>query len=138
LKLFCLIQLLYCEATPFTGSLSAGSEATLVKGEPELSFFGAQSALKTKNKFVLKLTKESEMNSDQLKGKWKQIKGSAREHWGKLTDDDIEVIGGKRDQLIGKIQERYGIAREEAQKQVDDWTAAESQEAEFEERRRAS
>ena len=61
------------------------------------------------------------MNSDQLQGKWKQIKGSVRERWGKLTDDDIEVIRGQRDQLIGRLQERYGMARVEAQKQVDDW-----------------
>ena len=63
------------------------------------------------------------MNSDQLQGKWTQIKGSVRERWGKLTDQDLEVIGGKHDQLIGTIQERYGIAKEEAQKQVDDWKA---------------
>jgi uncharacterized protein YjbJ (UPF0337 family) len=59
------------------------------------------------------------MNSDQLEGKWKQAKGEVREKWGKLTDDDIHVVAGKREQLIGKIQERYGIAREEATKQVD-------------------
>ncbi len=63
------------------------------------------------------------MNSDQLKGKWKQVKGSAKERWGKLTDDDIDVIDGQHDQLIGKIQERYGVAREAAQKQVDEWNA---------------
>ena len=63
------------------------------------------------------------MNSDQLKGKWKQMKGSAKERWGKLTDDDIDVIAGQHEQLIGKIQERYGIAREAAQKQVDEWNA---------------
>lgn len=61
------------------------------------------------------------MNSDQLEGKWKQVKGSARQKWGKLTDDDIDVIAGKRDQLIGKLQERYGYAREQAEKQADDW-----------------
>ncbi len=66
------------------------------------------------------------MNSDQLQGKWKQIKGSLKERWGKLTDQDLDVIAGKRDQLIGAIQERYGIAKEEAQKQVDDWTVADS------------
>jgi uncharacterized protein YjbJ (UPF0337 family) len=66
------------------------------------------------------------MNSDQLQGKWKQIKGSVKERWGKLTDDDLEVVAGKRDQLIGKIQERYGIAKEDAQKQVDDWKLADS------------
>ena len=67
------------------------------------------------------------MNSDQLQGKWKQIKGSLKERWGKLTDQDIDVIAGKRDQLIGTIQERYGIAREEAQKQVDDWNATDTE-----------
>ena len=63
------------------------------------------------------------MNSDQLSGKWKQLKGSAKERWGKLTDDDLEVVNGRTDQLVGKIQERYGIAREAAQTQVDDWAA---------------
>ncbi len=67
------------------------------------------------------------MNSDQLQGKWKQIKGSLKERWGKLTDQDLDVIAGKHDQLIGTIQERYGIAREEAQKQVDDWKPADSE-----------
>ncbi len=65
------------------------------------------------------------MNSDQLKGKWNQLKGSVKERWGKLTDDDIDVIAGKHDQLIGKVQERYGIARDAAQKQVDEWNSAE-------------
>ncbi len=59
------------------------------------------------------------MNSDQLEGKWKQIKGEVREKWGQLTDDDIHVIAGRRDQLIGRIQQRYGIAKEEATQEVD-------------------
>lgn len=59
------------------------------------------------------------MNSDQLEGKWKQVKGEVREKWGQLTDDDIYVIAGRRDQLIGRIQERYGIAKEEATREVD-------------------
>jgi uncharacterized protein YjbJ (UPF0337 family) len=78
------------------------------------------------------------MNSDQLQGKWKQIKGSVKERWGKLTDDDINVIDGKHDQLIGKIQERYGIAREAAQKQVDEWNAVDSHQPELDQRRKAS
>ena len=61
------------------------------------------------------------MNADQMKGKWKQMKGSVKTKWGKLTDDDLDVINGQREQLIGKIQERYGIAKDEAQRQVDDW-----------------
>lgn len=64
------------------------------------------------------------MNSDQMEGKWKQMKGSLKSRWGKLTDDDLTVIEGQKDQLVGKIQERYGIARDEAQKQVDEWNRA--------------
>jgi uncharacterized protein YjbJ (UPF0337 family) len=77
------------------------------------------------------------MNSDQLQGKWKQMKGSIKERWGKLTDDDIDIINGQNDQLVGRIQERYGIAKEEAQRQVDDWMRVSSREPERE-RRRAS
>ena len=61
------------------------------------------------------------MNWDQISGQWKQMKGSVREKWGKLTDDDLNQINGQREQFIGKIQERYGIAREEAQRRVDEW-----------------
>ena len=61
------------------------------------------------------------MNTDQLSGKWKQMKGAAKQHWGKLTDDDLEVIAGKREALAGKLQERYGMAKEEAQKKADEW-----------------
>jgi uncharacterized protein YjbJ (UPF0337 family) len=61
------------------------------------------------------------MNWDQVEGKWKQLKGSARQKWAKLTDDDLEFIAGNRDQFAGRLQERYGIAKEEAEKQLDDW-----------------
>jgi uncharacterized protein YjbJ (UPF0337 family) len=61
------------------------------------------------------------MNEDILKGKWVQLKGTIREKWGKLTNDDVDQIEGRAEQLIGKIQERYGIAREEARRQVDAW-----------------
>ena len=64
------------------------------------------------------------MNWDQAEGKWKQYSGKAKEKWGKLTDDDLEVIRGRRDQLIGKIQERYGIVKQEAEKQVDEFARA--------------
>ena len=59
------------------------------------------------------------MNIEQLEGKWNQYKGQVREKWGNLTDDDMQVIAGKRDNLIGRIQERYGIAKERATEQVD-------------------
>ena len=61
------------------------------------------------------------MNSDQLKGNWNILKGKAREKWGDLTDDDVDRVEGKREQLVGAIQKRYGIAREEAERQVDEW-----------------
>jgi len=62
------------------------------------------------------------MNWDQIEGKWKQSAGFVKQKWGKLTDDDLTVIAGKKEQLVGKIQERYGIAREAAQQQVDEFS----------------
>jgi uncharacterized protein YjbJ (UPF0337 family) len=59
------------------------------------------------------------MNTDQLEGKWEQVKGKVKEQWGKLTDNDLTMIHGKRQQLIGKIQERYGYAADKAEKEVD-------------------
>jgi uncharacterized protein YjbJ (UPF0337 family) len=61
------------------------------------------------------------MNWDQIEGKWKQSVGQVKEKWGKLTDDDMNVIRGQRDQLVGKIQERYGVAKEEAEREVNDF-----------------
>jgi uncharacterized protein YjbJ (UPF0337 family) len=61
------------------------------------------------------------MNQDIVQGKWTQLKGQVKEHWGRLTDDDIDQLEGKIDQLVGKVQERYGIAREEATREVDAW-----------------
>jgi uncharacterized protein YjbJ (UPF0337 family) len=65
------------------------------------------------------------MNEDILKGKWAQLKGSVREQWGRLTDDDVDQVQGRAQQLIGRIQERYGIARDEAERQVDAWIRGE-------------
>jgi uncharacterized protein YjbJ (UPF0337 family) len=61
------------------------------------------------------------MNQDQFAGQWKQFKGKVKQQWGKLTDDDLTVIEGNQDELIGKVQERYGIEREEAERQVRDF-----------------
>ena len=61
------------------------------------------------------------MNEDRIKGNWKQFTGKMKEQWGKLTDDDFDVVAGRRDQLAGKIQERYGIAKDEAEAQVKAW-----------------
>ena len=62
------------------------------------------------------------MNRDHFKGLWHQFKGEAKKQWGKLTDDDLQMVRGKRDQLVGKIQERYGIAKDEAERQVDEFS----------------
>jgi len=64
------------------------------------------------------------MNSDQFEGMWKQLKGSAKQRWAKLTDDDLTAISGKRDELLGKLQQRYGYTREQAEKEADDWSRA--------------
>ena len=61
------------------------------------------------------------MNEDTIKGNWKQFKGKITEQWGKLTNDDLDVIDGKREQFLGKLQARQGIARDAAEKQLSDW-----------------
>lgn len=61
------------------------------------------------------------MNWDRIEGNWKQVTGHAKEQWAKLTDDDLNVVAGRREQLAGKIQERYGVAKEEAEKQIATW-----------------
>ncbi|SCZ59082.1 CsbD family protein [Thiohalomonas denitrificans] len=61
------------------------------------------------------------MDWNQIEGNWKQWKGRAKEQWGKLTDDDLDRIEGKRDRLVGYLQERYGIARDDAEKKADEF-----------------
>lgn len=61
------------------------------------------------------------MNWDRVKGNWKQFSGKVREKWGDLTDDEVEQIAGRRDQLVGKIQERYGYERDRAEREVDEY-----------------
>jgi len=61
------------------------------------------------------------MDWDRISGNWKQFTGRIREKWGKLTDDDLTAINGRRDQLEGKLQERYGYAKDQVRKDVDDW-----------------
>jgi uncharacterized protein YjbJ (UPF0337 family) len=78
-----------------------------------------------------------EMNWDEVTGKWNQLKGSVKERWGKLTDDDLTMIDGKRDRMVGKIQERYGITKEKAEEQIRDWNSTASKEKETA-RRKAS
>ena len=61
------------------------------------------------------------MNWDKIAGEWKQAKGKLRSKWGKLTDDDLETIAGKKDILVGRLQERYGWKKDQAEKDVDDY-----------------
>ena len=61
------------------------------------------------------------MNWDQIKGNWKQFTGKVKEKWGKLTDDDLTTIGGKRDQLVGALQSRYGYEKAQAEKELDEF-----------------
>jgi uncharacterized protein YjbJ (UPF0337 family) len=63
------------------------------------------------------------MNWDTVKGNWKQMTGKVKEEWGELTDDEITEAEGDRDKLVGKVQAKYGIAKEEAEKQVDSFAA---------------
>jgi uncharacterized protein YjbJ (UPF0337 family) len=67
--------------------------------------------------------KEQAMNWDQVSGKWKQFKGQVKQRWGKLTDDDLNTIEGKRDEIAGKLQERYGYAKEQAERELDDFAS---------------
>lgn len=78
-----------------------------------MSVGGQRASAKAKGNYL--------MNWDQMEGKWSQLKGSARQHWGKLTEDDLDVIAGTRDQFVGRLQERYGIAHEEAERRADNW-----------------
>ena len=61
------------------------------------------------------------MNWDRIEGNWNQYKGGVKQQWGKLTDDQLDVSSGKRDVLVGKIQEAYGISKDEAEKQMTAW-----------------
>jgi uncharacterized protein YjbJ (UPF0337 family) len=63
------------------------------------------------------------MNWAQVSGKWDQVKGDIKSNWGKLTDDDLAFIGGKLDNLVGKLVERYGVKKEQAERQIDQWAA---------------
>jgi uncharacterized protein YjbJ (UPF0337 family) len=73
----------------------------------------------------LNTNRSSNVNWDRIEGNWKQFKGSAKEQWGNLTDDDLSIVEGKRDQLAGRIQERYGVGKDEAERQINQWLGSE-------------
>jgi uncharacterized protein YjbJ (UPF0337 family) len=62
------------------------------------------------------------MNWDRVEGQWRQLKGKAQQKWGKLTDDDWDRMSGQREELVGKVQELYGKERDQAEREVDDWS----------------
>jgi uncharacterized protein YjbJ (UPF0337 family) len=66
-------------------------------------------------------TRSEEMDWNRVEGNWKQLKGRAKQKWGKLTDDDLTTAAGRRDELAGRVQERYGVALDAARKEVDEW-----------------
>ncbi|MGQ0591714.1 MAG: CsbD family protein [Gammaproteobacteria bacterium] len=61
------------------------------------------------------------MNWDQVQGSWKQVKGKAKQMWGDLTDDELDTIAGKREELVGRLQLKYGLSKEKAREQADSW-----------------
>jgi uncharacterized protein YjbJ (UPF0337 family) len=61
------------------------------------------------------------MNWDRIEGNWHQLKGNVQQHWGKLTDDHLHVMAGRRDSLVGKIQERHGVSKDAEKQQLSDW-----------------
>ena len=63
------------------------------------------------------------MNWDEMSGRWSQLKGQAREQWGELTDSDLDRVGGRKDQLVGLLQEKYGYLRGAAERDLDRWVA---------------
>lgn len=64
------------------------------------------------------------MDENVIKGKWNQFKGEAKKQWGKLTDDDLDIIAGEKDKLVGKLQERYGHTKDAAEREYEDWARA--------------
>ena len=93
---------------------------------PEPRRFSARIALRNKGATHALPThtiqqRESIVNWDRIEGDWKQFKGKVQQQWGKLTNDDIDVIEGNRTELLGRIQKRYGLAKDEAERQVDTW-----------------
>jgi uncharacterized protein YjbJ (UPF0337 family) len=82
---------------------------------------GKKSNRKRSNTHYVRRRKEARMNWDRIEGNWKQFKGNLKEKWGKVTDDEFDQIAGKRDMLVGKLQERYGMSKDAADREVSDW-----------------
>lgn len=82
---------------------------------------GALQSLAPHRRRIHQPMQDDTMNQDRIEGNWMQLKGKIKQQWGKLTDDDLDVMSGKKDELLGKIQERQGITKDEAEKQLSAW-----------------
>ena len=80
---------------------------------------------------------EVSVNWDRIEGNWKQFRGEIRQRWAKLTDDDVNLVRGKRTELVGRIQERYGVAKDRAEEQIDEWLKSLTEKGQEEEKERA-
>jgi uncharacterized protein YjbJ (UPF0337 family) len=94
---------------------------TTLRTRPRLAYHRTQRKRCLRHAGFFTPTKDTHMNWDRIEGNWKQFKGNAKQQWGKLSDDQLEVIAGKRDNLSGKIQEAYGISKDETEKQLTAW-----------------
>jgi uncharacterized protein YjbJ (UPF0337 family) len=103
--------------TSIFATRTGGLTPTLMTGRDAIS-------LREGHSFTHRNEGSSGMNWDTMKGDWKQFKGKVKEQWGQLTDDDLDRIEGKRDQLLGAVQKRYGIARDEAERQLKEFETA--------------
>jgi uncharacterized protein YjbJ (UPF0337 family) len=100
------------------GSIVILKQARNERGPKRLAGIAAHHVL------ARQMTQEVFMNWDRVEGNWKQLKGSVKEKWGNLTDDDLDRVAGRRDQLEGVIQERYGLAKDQVRKDVDTWLSS--------------
>jgi uncharacterized protein YjbJ (UPF0337 family) len=80
--------------------------------------------VKPSEELKLAVQRRHAMNWDQIAGNWKELKGKVRAKWGKLTDHDLTIVGGKKDQLAGILQQKYGYAKEQAEKELDAFTSS--------------
>lgn len=78
------------------------------------------------------------MNWDRVEGNWRQLKGRFKEQWGVLTDSQLEIIAGKRDRLVGALQESYGLSKDEVERRVNEWEKSEQRASAFEQTLRRS
>jgi uncharacterized protein YjbJ (UPF0337 family) len=104
------------------GLVPAGSQTAEKRPSAGRARAGTKSSTAVLSRqFSLKSKRSKTMNWDRVEGNWKQFKGNVQQKWGKLTDDDLDVIEGKRTELSGKLQARYGYAKDEAEKNIDSW-----------------